>query len=426
MREVREGFASFRLADSLTVTSNYRNVTPEYAGLTVYTKSGTSGECVACPQGTKRSVRSLAQSHQTGSVSLSYVRYVSSLAAVAAVYLVFGKLGLALAFVHLTATTVWPPAGIALAAYLLLGHRIWPGILLGAFLVNVTTTGTAATSAGIAAGNTLEGLLGAYLVNRFAGGLDVFRRGQDILKFTALAGVVATTVSATLGVTSLALGDFAARSDYVSIWLTWWLGDMLGVLIFAPPILLWSVNRQWPWNRRQTFEAMALFILLFAFAQAVFGGWPPLTVKNYPLTFLLAPVLIWMAFRFRQREIATANLMLCVLAIRGTLHGYGPFVMTSPGESILLLQTFMGVTALMSITVAAIFSELRRLFGELEDALSDVKTLKGLVPICAWCKKIRNAGGDWEELEAYFRKRADIDFTHGICPGCLEKSKPNS
>ena len=116
---------------------------------------------------------------------------------------------------------------------------------------------------------------------------------------------------------------------------------------------------------------MALFILLFAFAQAVFGGWPPLTVKNYPLTFLLAPVLIWMAFRFRQREIATANLMLCVLAIRGTLHGYGPFVMTSPGESILLLQTFMGVTALMSITVAAIFSELRRLFGELEDALSD-------------------------------------------------------
>jgi len=55
-----------------------------------------------------------------------------------------------------------------------------------------------------------------------------------------------------------------------------------------------------------------------------------------------------------------------------------------------------------------------------------MKTLKGLVPICAWCKKIRNAGGDWEELEAYFRKRADIDFTHGICPGCLEKSKPNS
>ncbi len=166
-----------------------------------------------------------------------------------------------------------------------------------------------------------------------------------------------------------------------------------------------------------------MFILLFAFAQAVFGGWPPSGVKNYPFAFLIAPVLIWMAFRFRQREIATANLMLSVLAIRGTLHGYGPFVMPSPGESIPLLQTFMGVTAFMSITVSAIFSELRRVFGELEDALSDVKTLEGLVPICAWCKKIRNAEGDWEELEAYFQKRKDIDFTHGICPDCLANSK---
>jgi integral membrane sensor domain MASE1 len=318
---------------------------------------------------------------------------------------------------------VWPPTGISLAAYLLLGYRIWPGILSGAFLVNLTTAGTAVTSAGIAAGNMLEGLLGAYLVNRFAAGVDVFQRGQDILKFTVLAGVVATTVSATFGVTSLTQGGFAARGDYVSIWLTWWLGDMLGTLIFAPPIVLWGINRAWPWNRRQTFEAIALIVLLVALGQALFGGWLLLKVKDYALVFLVAPVLIWMAFRFRQREVATANLMLCVLAIRGTLQGYGPFVMPSPGESILLLQTFMGVTALMSLTVAAIFSELRRVFGELEDALSDVKTLKGLVPICAWCKKIRNAEGDWEELEAYFEKRTGVDFTHGICPGCLANSK---
>src|ERR1041385_2493987 len=99
--------------------------------------------------------RNPAQANQTGFVSLSYVRYVTNVAIVAAVYLVFGKLGLRLAFVHPSATAVWPPTGISLAAYLLLGYRIWPGILSGAFLVNVTTKGTAVTSAGIAAGNTL-------------------------------------------------------------------------------------------------------------------------------------------------------------------------------------------------------------------------------------------------------------------------------
>ena len=109
-----------------------------------------------------------------------------------------------LAFVHASATAVWPPTGIALAAILLLGYRVWPGVLLGAFLANMTTEGTVATSAGIAVGNTLEALVGAYLVNRFAGGRNVFERPQHILRFAVLAGMVSTLVSATSG-DSLAL-----------------------------------------------------------------------------------------------------------------------------------------------------------------------------------------------------------------------------
>jgi integral membrane sensor domain MASE1 len=97
----------------------------------------------------------------------------------AGVYFVAGKLGLMLAFVNPSASPVWPPTGIALAALLLMGYRVWPGIFLGAFLVNVTTAGTIATSSGIAIGNTLEGLLGAYLVNRFANGPKVFDRAQE-------------------------------------------------------------------------------------------------------------------------------------------------------------------------------------------------------------------------------------------------------
>src|SRR5260370_18107498 len=113
-----------------------------------------------------------------------------------------------LAFVHPSATAVWPPTGIALAATLLLGYRVWPALLLGAFLVNVTTEGSVWTSLGIASGNTLEGLLGGWLVARYAGGRDVFARARDILKFSALAGLGSAAGSATIALASLSLrGD---------------------------------------------------------------------------------------------------------------------------------------------------------------------------------------------------------------------------
>src|SRR5204863_7914767 len=101
---------------------------------------------------------------------------------------------------------VWPPAGLAIAAFLLWGHRLWPGIFVGAFLVNLTTQGSVATSLGIAAGNTLEALLAASLVLRFAGGLKVFSRAHTIFIFVLLSAILSTTISATFGDTSLWVG----------------------------------------------------------------------------------------------------------------------------------------------------------------------------------------------------------------------------
>src|SRR3989442_3702183 len=163
---------------------------------------------------------------------------VAMLVLLAVVYFAAAKVGFMLAFVHASATAVWPPTGIALAANLVLGYRVWPGILLGAFLANVTTEGTIATSLGIAVGNTLEGFVGAFLVNRFARGRHVFERPQDVLRYAVLAGIVSTAVSATLGVTSLSLGGVARWTDYGPIWLTWWLGDAGGAIVVAPPLVL--------------------------------------------------------------------------------------------------------------------------------------------------------------------------------------------
>src|SRR2546425_11883945 len=132
-------------------------------------------------------------------------------------YFVAGKFGLSLAFVNASASPVWPPSGIAFAAFLLLGSRAWPAILVGAFLVNVTTAGSVATSIGIAVGNTLEGRLGADLVRLFANGRNVFDRSRDVFKFVLLAALFSTTVSATIGVTSLTLAGYAHWREYSSI-----------------------------------------------------------------------------------------------------------------------------------------------------------------------------------------------------------------
>src|SRR6202011_3859828 len=146
------------------------------------------------------------------------------------IYFVAGKLALKLAFLHVSASPVWPPAGIALAALLLLGYRASPAIFVGAFLINLTTAGNVATSLGIASGNTLEALCGAWLVNRFAGGAQAFDRPQDVFKF-ALAALISTTVGPTFGVSSLAVGGFAQWSNYWPVWLTWWLGGASGDLV---------------------------------------------------------------------------------------------------------------------------------------------------------------------------------------------------
>src|SRR2546422_6056558 len=153
-------------------------------------------------------------------------------------YFLAGKLGLAFAIVHANATPVWPPTGIALAAVLLLGRAVWPVIFAGAFFVNLTTAGSVLSSLGIAAGNTLEALVGAALVARFAGGAAVFERARNVFKFVALAGLVSTAVSATIGVTTLSLTGYARWADFGPIWLTWWLGDAAGDLVVAPVVLL--------------------------------------------------------------------------------------------------------------------------------------------------------------------------------------------
>jgi signal transduction histidine kinase/CheY-like chemotaxis protein len=290
----------------------------------------------------------------------------------AVLYLVAGKLSLKLAFLHASVSPVWPPAGIALAALLVLGYRAWPAIFIGAFLVNLTTAGNVPTSLGIAMGNTLEAVAGAWLVHRFAGGTEVFDRAQGVFKF-ALAVIVSTLVGPTLGLTSLALAGFADWANYGAIWLTWWLGDMTGDLIVAPLLILWYGAPTRRWGRAAILEVVLLFLLLFVLGQVVFGGWLPISGKNYPIEFICGPIVIWTAFRFTQRETATGIFILSALAIWGTLRGYGPFVMESGNQSLLMLQASTAILIVTAMALAAGMAERRRAEAAIEQQSATVE-----------------------------------------------------
>jgi diguanylate cyclase (GGDEF)-like protein len=293
----------------------------------------------------------------TSTVQSPSLRRIALLAAVAAAYFAVGKLGLHFAVVNPSASAVWPATGIALAALLLWGYAVWPALLVGAFFVNVTTTGSVASALGVAAGNTLEGLLGAYLVNHFARGRRALERARDIFKLVLFAGIVSTAVGATAGVVAIALAGLARWRDFWSIWLTWWLGDAVGDLVFAPAALLWGLRPRVRWTRRHALEAVGLLVSVAVVGIAVFDGLFPWRDRHYPLEFLCVPLLLWAAFRFEPREAATVVVVLSGVAIAGTLSGFGPFARPAYAESLLLLQAFMGVTAVVTLVLAAAVAE---------------------------------------------------------------------
>src|SRR5437016_192435 len=291
----------------------------------------------------------------------------------AVIYFIAGKLGLMLASLHASASPVWPPAGIALAGLLLLGYRAWPGIFIGAFLVNVTTAGNVATAFAIATGNTLEALVGAWLVNRFAGGRNVFDRLQDGFKLALAAGISAI-LSPAFGVTSLGVASFADWANYGAIWLTWWLGDVTGDLVFTPLVLLWSVASKRRWNKKETAEVGALLLLLVLLSGVVFGGWPAVSTRNYPIVLIFGPVVIWTAFRFTQRETATGIFILSAIAVWGTLHGFGPFVRETENQSLLAVQWWIAVLSITAMALSAGMAERRRVEEELQQQKVVVET----------------------------------------------------
>jgi len=288
---------------------------------------------------------------------LPSLRDVPLLLILAAAYYYSGKLGLRFASIHPSATAVWAPTGIAIASFLLFGKRVWPAIFLGAFLVNLTTFGTVLSSLGIAAGNMLEGWAGAYLANAFANGRKAFERTEDVFRFAFFSGLLSTTVSATIGVTTLALAGLAPWNRYLPIWSTWWLGDISGALIVTPLLLSWAAPSRMRWNWSRAVEAVLLIACILAIGQLRFAAPISESLSHMPFGFLVLPLLLWPAIRFTQREVATSVFILSTMATWGAVQGLGPFQLGTRNEGLLLLQLFMASISITALATNAAFSE---------------------------------------------------------------------
>jgi len=295
------------------------------------------------------------------------IKKILLILSIALIYYITAKLGQFLAIPPGFITPVYPPSGIALAMILLLGYPVWWGIWLGAFVAaawalwaNTGVLPMAVISGfGIATGSVLQAIAGAFLIRRLIGNRRIFTNVPSVTRFTGIE-VLSCMVSPTFGSTVMYLCGFIKAENYVISWLTFWLGDLIGVLVVAPLLLSWIGSRYQSFEKINSSihpspKAFALetglwLLSLLSIGMVAFGF-------SYPVEYLLIPLLVWSAFRTEQRFTAIAIVLVSALAIAGAIRGTSSFNRSTLNESLLLLQTFLGTVTVTTLMLSAVIME---------------------------------------------------------------------
>ena len=284
-------------------------------------------------------------------------RYLGTVATVALVYFGAAKFGLSLAFSTKQVTALWPPTGIAVGALLLAGYRVWPAIYLAAFAVNALVGDSILVAAGIAVGNTLGPVVARFSLGRLGGFDTSLTRVRDVFGLIVFGAVLGAAVSATSGVATLALGAVIPWSEYGSVWWVWWVGDAMGILVFAPLILSWAAQPRPAWDRAQLVELGTLFGGLLLASLVALGGVFAQAATPFQLQYAVFPFIIWAGLRFGARETGLAVALVTGLAVWGTVHDRGPFATGNLDQRLILLEMFMAVATVTGIILSAVNAE---------------------------------------------------------------------
>ncbi|GEK02275.1 MASE1 domain-containing protein [Streptomyces sp. ATE26] len=286
---------------------------------------------------------------------------------VAALYYGSARLGLLQELVRGQVTPVWPPSGIAVAALLLRGPRVWPGITLGAFLVNITLGPSVPAVLAITAGNTLAPLC-SYALLRRTGFREELDRLRDALALIFLGAFTGMLISSTTGTAALVISGALAPDRFWPTWTVWWTGDATGVLVVTP-VLLVLARAHRPGDVAPVRWAEGL---LLAVATVCVGF---LEAGRAPLLFLAFPLLFWAAFRFRLAGAAPCALAVSAFAIVAAARRSGPFAGHDLVTRMITLQAFNGSAALTALLLAAVLGERAESQLEIERACRQLASM---------------------------------------------------
>ncbi len=303
-----------------------------------------------------------------------HIAYFVKVIVFAVLYHLAARVGLLMAYVQANTSPVWPPTGIAFAVLILAGIRYWPGITLGVFFGSLITDTPVTVAFGMAFGNTLEAVIGVMLLQRLLSFHASLDRLSDVIGLVIIAFIV-TTISATVGASTLVFTAMASNSEFFRLWVIWWIGDLLGALVVAPVILVWIKPLSLKNKQKKVFEAASLFLATILLTWYVFSKKTPMDVTHQAMIYVIFPFVIWAAIRFAQHGATASNFLVSAIAIWGTVSGAGPFAQESINDSLILLQTFMGVVSLTSLILAATTIERRHAEQALHHRIEDLDTL---------------------------------------------------
>jgi PAS domain S-box-containing protein len=285
----------------------------------------------------------------------------AQLVGVCAAYVALGRVGLMMSPVHGFSTLVWPPSGLSLAAILLGGRRLWPAIAVGAFVTNLWAGAPPAAAATIAAGNTLEALVGAWATRKVPGFRASLDRFADVVALVLLAGIGSPLLAATIGATSLLLAGAVPAHGFAETWVTWWAGDLMGVVVVAPVLLTWGRAEPTPARTAGLVEATVAGGILLASSLVVFFQERESALATpILLPYLLFLPLIWVGLRFGTRGAAIGILVVAVVALIGTHGGRGAFAFPDRIAGLRAVHVFLGAASLASLALGSVVAERER------------------------------------------------------------------
>jgi two-component system NtrC family sensor kinase len=297
------------------------------------------------------------QTHKLNFVSTS--KWLAIVSAIGIIYYGGSKLGMvvALPIPPGNISAVWFPSAIAWIAMLWRGYNIWPGIFVADFIAGISNylEGTHHPLISIAVcsvaslGAAIEAGLGSRLIRRFIPISTPFSSAQSVLRFVLIVAIC-TGLNATTGVTAICLGGISQWTNYAFLWLTWWTGNAISILVFLPLLLVWQRLPPIRWSRRKWIEALLLLSLLLGTGKLAFLG-------SFPVQYMMLPWLWWAAFRFGQHGATLTIVLVSSLALWGTVNGTSSFLRESLNESLILLQTFMGVVSVSTMLFSALLVE---------------------------------------------------------------------